>query len=89
MSRCLDPPDAESVVNASTHLFEVGALDSNEDDATPTELGEIMACLPTEPSVSLLMVFGLAFGCLEESIVMAAYVSGNFTGNQLTRSDGD
>lgn len=57
---CLDPPPIQSVQDALEELFEIGALD--RDDESLTTLGEHLAKLPVDVKVGKLLLLGAIFG---------------------------
>jgi HrpA-like RNA helicase len=73
LGACMDPPEPEAITRATGSLFDMGALDEEDDDAMVTQLGEVMVALPTDPGRSVMLMLGLAFDCVEEAIVMVAY----------------
>lgn len=72
----MDPPDVSAIDSASRDLYDIGALADDDDMAPVTKLGRLMVHLPADPVNSVMLVLGLAFGCLEEAIVMVAYSAG-------------
>ncbi|KAM3962437.1 tudor domain containing 9 protein spindle E [Aphomia sociella] len=81
LALAMDPPDISNIYRTILVLKEVGALKKNLDDQWSssdgdiTYLGRIMAKLPLDVRVSKLIVLGYIYGCLEESIIMAAAMS--------------
>ncbi|XP_052744057.1 probable ATP-dependent RNA helicase spindle-E isoform X2 [Bicyclus anynana] len=81
LALAMDPPDMSNILRTILVLKEVGALKKTVDDdwsavdGDITYMGRIMAKLPLDVKSSKLIVLGYIFGCLEESIVMAAGMS--------------
>ncbi|XP_026760545.2 probable ATP-dependent RNA helicase spindle-E [Galleria mellonella] len=81
LALAMDPPDISNIHRTILVLKEMGALKKtfddqwNSSDGEITYLGRIMAKLPLDVRVSKLIVLGYIFGCLEESVIMAAAMS--------------
>ncbi|KAJ2944742.1 hypothetical protein O0L34_g1630 [Tuta absoluta] len=81
LALALDPPDMSNIHRTILVLKEIGGLKKTLDgewcqsDGDLTYLGRIMAKLPLDVRASKLIVLGHIFGCLEESIIMAASMS--------------
>ncbi|KAI2643524.1 P-loop containing nucleoside triphosphate hydrolase protein [Xylaria nigripes] len=71
LGRTPTPPAVTAVENAVKMLQRMGALDGNE----LTALGQQLAMIPADLRCGKLMVYGAIFGCLEESITIAAILS--------------
>ncbi|KAI1432641.1 P-loop containing nucleoside triphosphate hydrolase protein [Xylaria sp. CBS 124048] len=71
LGRTPTPPDIAAVENAVKMLQRIGALDGNE----LTALGQQLAMIPTDLQCAKLMVYGAIFGCLDESVTIAAILS--------------
>lgn len=56
-------------------LMTAGALSSKEEGAEITSLGQIMSDIALDLQLTRMIVFGKMMGCMEEAIVMAAYLS--------------
>ncbi|KAG6971630.1 hypothetical protein JG688_00004363 [Phytophthora aleatoria] len=67
---CLDPPDEVSIQDALEELFEIGALD-REDEAL-TKLGAHLARLPVDVKVGKLLLLGALFGVFDAASTCAA-----------------
>ncbi|XP_034834084.1 probable ATP-dependent RNA helicase spindle-E [Maniola hyperantus] len=81
LALAMNPPDISNVQRTILVLKEAGALKKtlygewSDSDGDITYLGRIMAKLPLDVKVSKLIMLGYIFGCLEESIIMAAGMS--------------
>ncbi|GIX99928.1 ATP-dependent RNA helicase TDRD9 [Caerostris darwini] len=77
LAYALDPPDLGDIATAVLHLKEALALTSNDDpcDGNLTFIGRIITNLPLDIKLSKLIIFGYAFHCLEECIIIAASLS--------------
>ncbi|XP_045453165.1 probable ATP-dependent RNA helicase spindle-E [Melitaea cinxia] len=81
LALAMDPPDMSNIYRTILVLKEMGALKKtlNDEwcasDGDLTYLGRIMAKLPIDVRSSKLIVLGHIYGCLEESIIMAAAMS--------------
>ncbi|GAP89104.1 putative pre-mRNA-splicing factor atp-dependent rna helicase prp22 [Rosellinia necatrix] len=71
LGRTPTPPDVTAVENAVKMLQRMGALDGDE----LTALGQQLAMIPADLRCGKLMVYGSIFGCLDESITIAAILS--------------
>ncbi|KAI1312773.1 DEAD/DEAH box helicase [Xylaria venustula] len=71
LNRTPTPPDITAVENALKMLQRMGALDGDE----LTALGQQLAMIPADLRCGKLMVYGAIFGCLDESITIAAILS--------------
>ncbi|KAH8252671.1 hypothetical protein KR032_001180, partial [Drosophila birchii] len=72
LSKALEPPPVDAVIEAEVLLREMRCLDSN-DELTP--LGRLLARLPIEPRLGKMMVLGAVFGCADLVASMASYSS--------------
>nr|XP_026494263.1 probable ATP-dependent RNA helicase spindle-E [Vanessa tameamea] len=81
LALAMDPPDMSNIYRTILVLKEVGALKKTlgdewcVSDGDLTYLGRVMAKLPIDVRSSKLIVLGYIFGCLEESVIMAAGMS--------------
>ncbi|XP_045776416.1 probable ATP-dependent RNA helicase spindle-E [Maniola jurtina] len=81
LALAMDPPDISNIHRTILVLKEAGALKKtlygewSESDGDITYLGRVMAKLPLDVKISKLIMLGHIFGCLEESIIMAAGMS--------------
>ncbi|XP_060805355.1 probable ATP-dependent RNA helicase spindle-E [Amyelois transitella] len=81
LALAMDPPDMANIHRTILVLKEIGALKKTLDDdwctsdGDITYLGRVCAKLPLDVKVSKLIVLGHIYGCLEESIIMAAAMS--------------
>lgn len=81
LALAMDPPDISNIHRTILVLKEMGALKKTLDDEWSysdgdiTYLGRIMARLPVDVRVSKLIALGYVYGCLEESVIMAAAMS--------------
>ncbi|KAK5630812.1 hypothetical protein RRF57_006527 [Xylaria bambusicola] len=71
LGRTPTPPDITAVENAISMLQRMGALDGDE----LTALGQQLAMIPADLRCGKLMVYGAIFGCLDDSITIAAILS--------------
>ncbi|XP_054716874.1 ATP-dependent RNA helicase TDRD9-like [Uloborus diversus] len=74
----LEPPNQRDIETAVLQLKEAFALIPNSNgiyDGDLTFIGRVMANLPLDIKLSKLIVFGYAFNCLEECIIIAASLS--------------
>lgn len=71
LARTPTPPAVTAVENAVKMLQRMGALDGDE----LTALGQQLAMIPADLRCGKLMVYGAIFGCLDESITIAAILS--------------
>ncbi|KAH9904857.1 P-loop containing nucleoside triphosphate hydrolase protein [Xylariomycetidae sp. FL2044] len=71
LARTPTPPAITAVENAVKMLQRMGALDGEE----LTALGQQLAMIPADLRCGKLMVYGAIFGCLDESITIAAILS--------------
>lgn len=65
----LDPPKPTAIQDGYHTLFELGAID-NEQQLTP--LGKQLARLPVDPRIGRIVLAGQAEGCLHEILIIAA-----------------
>nr|ABV48877.1 maleless [Drosophila simulans] len=72
LSKALEPPPVDAVIEAEVLLREMRCLDAN-DELTP--LGRLLARLPIEPRLGKMMVLGAVFGCADLMAIMASYSS--------------
>ncbi|XP_030369057.1 dosage compensation regulator isoform X2 [Scaptodrosophila lebanonensis] len=72
LSKALEPPPVDAVIEAEVLLREMRCLDAN-DELTP--LGRLLARLPIEPRLGKMMVLGAVFGCADLVANMASYSS--------------
>ncbi|KAI1175456.1 DEAD/DEAH box helicase [Nemania sp. FL0916] len=71
LGRTPTPPAVTAVENAVKMLQRMGALDGDE----LTALGQQLAMIPADLRCGKLMVYGAIFGCLDESVTIAAILS--------------
>ncbi|KAI0396148.1 P-loop containing nucleoside triphosphate hydrolase protein [Xylariaceae sp. FL0594] len=71
LSRTPTPPTVTAVEKAIGMLRRMGALDGEE----LTALGQQLAMIPADLRCGKLMVYGAIFGCLDESVTVAAILS--------------
>uniref|UniRef100_A0A1B6BXD9 RNA helicase n=1 Tax=Clastoptera arizonana TaxID=38151 RepID=A0A1B6BXD9_9HEMI len=69
LSKAIEPPPIDAVIEAEVLLKEMKCLDQN-DELTP--LGRILAKLPIEPRLGKMMVLGVIFYCGDALATMAA-----------------
>ncbi|XP_041969908.1 probable ATP-dependent RNA helicase spindle-E isoform X2 [Aricia agestis] len=81
LALAMDPPDLSNIHRTILVLKEMGALKKTVDgewsntDGDITYLGRMMAKLPIDVRASKLIMLGYIYGCLEESVIMAAAMS--------------
>jgi len=68
----LDPPSQSQVLEALVLLHQLGAID---DTGHITSVGQQMATLPLEPSLSRAIIAAVVNGCVEETVTVAAMLS--------------
>ncbi|XP_037833506.1 ATP-dependent RNA helicase A isoform X2 [Kryptolebias marmoratus] len=97
LSKAIEPPPLDAVIEAEYTLKELDALDSN-DELTP--LGRILARLPIEPRLGKMMIMGCIFhvgdamctisaaSCFPEPFIndgkRLGFVHRNFSGNRFS-----
>lgn len=69
LSKAIEPPPLDAVIEAEVLLREMKCLDGN-DELTP--LGRILAKVPIEPRLGKMMVLGCMFMCGDALATMAA-----------------
>ncbi|XP_029140467.1 ATP-dependent RNA helicase TDRD9 [Protobothrops mucrosquamatus] len=84
LATALSPPVSSDIERTILHLKEVGALaiddyfeERNPYDGELTFLGKVLAQLPVNQHLGKLIVLGHVFGCLEETLIIAAALSLN------------
>ncbi|XP_047033671.1 probable ATP-dependent RNA helicase spindle-E isoform X1 [Helicoverpa zea] len=81
LALAMDPPDISNIHRTVLVLKEIGALKKTVDgewssmDGDMTYLGRVAARLPVDVKLSKLIILGYIYGCLEETVVMAAAMS--------------
>ncbi|KAG5527316.1 hypothetical protein RHGRI_028271 [Rhododendron griersonianum] len=68
----LDPPSTESLEDALKQLYLIDAIDEN---GSITSIGQTMAELPLEPSLSRTLIDANEYGCLSQALTVAAMLS--------------
>ena len=68
----LDPPDYRQVRDGYQTLFEINAIDANND---LTDAGRILARLPVDPRLGRMLMAAKDENCLEELLALAAALS--------------
>ncbi|KAL1457180.1 hypothetical protein WDU94_001840 [Cyamophila willieti] len=74
LSKAIEPPPIDAVIEAEVMLREMKCLDAN-DELTP--LGKILARLPLEPRLGKMLILGSIFNCGDALNVVAASASGS------------
>lgn len=69
----IDPPDAQAFKEAYETLEALGAIE--KDKPGLTKVGAEMAALPLEPRVSRMVIEAKKYGCVEDIVVIAAFMS--------------
>ncbi|KAL5182262.1 DExH-box ATP-dependent RNA helicase DExH7, chloroplastic [Glycine soja] len=72
LSEALEPPKVEAMDSAISLLYEVGALEGDEE---LTPLGHHLAKLPVDVLIGKMMLYGAMFGCLSPILSVAAFLS--------------
>ncbi|KAI4298953.1 hypothetical protein L6164_032458 [Bauhinia variegata] len=72
LSKALEPPKDEAMSSAVSLLYEVGALEGNEE---LTPLGHHLAKLPVDVLIGKMMLYGAIFGCLSPILSISAFLS--------------
>ncbi|XP_058752739.1 DExH-box ATP-dependent RNA helicase DExH7, chloroplastic isoform X2 [Vicia villosa] len=72
LSMALEPPKIEAIDSAMSLLYEVGALEGDEE---LTPLGHHLAKLPVDVLIGKMMVYGAIFGCLSPILSVSAFLS--------------
>lgn len=75
LSKALEPPPLDAVIEAEVLLKEMKCLDAAEE---LTPFGRILARLPIEPRLGKMMILSTLFGVCDPIATMAAY-SGTFS----------
>ena len=75
LAQSVSPPPPERVVTAMNVLYDAGALTRNDEEGEVTELGRVGVHMPVDLPLVKLILLGRAFGCVNDSIVMAAALS--------------
>ncbi len=68
----IDPPDYRQVRDGYQSLYELGALDENNEI---TDLGRMMARLPIDPTVARMLIAARDQNCVVELLVLASALS--------------
>lgn len=72
LSKAMQPPPIDAVVEAEVLLREMKCLDSH-NELTP--LGRILARLPIEPRLGKMVILGCIFGCGDAMCTIAAHTA--------------
>ncbi|GAY56848.1 hypothetical protein CUMW_175060 [Citrus unshiu] len=72
LSKALEPPKEEAITTAISVLYEVGAIEGDEE---LTPLGHHLAKLPVDVLIGKMMLFGGIFGCLSPILSISAFLS--------------
>jgi HrpA-like RNA helicase len=78
LGETLQPPTIEKLRGAVRTLIEMGGVTKGTASkmcGNLTALGHLFAELPCDIGLSRLMIFGHAFGCLREAIIIASVLS--------------
>ncbi|KZV48665.1 hypothetical protein F511_10351 [Dorcoceras hygrometricum] len=68
----LEPPGEEAIASAISSLYEVGAIEGNEE---LTPLGHHLAKLPVDVLIGKMMLYGGIFSCLSPILTISAFLS--------------
>lgn len=72
LQKALEPPTEEAITSAVSLLYEVGAVDGDEE---LTPLGYHLAKLPVDVLIGKMMLYGGIFGCLSPILSISAFLS--------------
>ncbi|KAK2966090.1 hypothetical protein RJ640_025586 [Escallonia rubra] len=72
LMKALEPPRDEAINSAISLLYEVGAIEGDEE---LTPLGHHLAKLPVDVLVGKIMLYGGIFGCLSPILSISAFLS--------------
>ncbi|XP_017226495.1 DExH-box ATP-dependent RNA helicase DExH7, chloroplastic isoform X2 [Daucus carota subsp. sativus] len=72
LSEALEPPKEDAITSAISLLYEVGALEGDEE---LTPLGYHLAKLPVDVLIGKMMLYGGIFGCLSPILSISAFLS--------------
>ncbi|XP_042022012.1 DExH-box ATP-dependent RNA helicase DExH7, chloroplastic-like isoform X2 [Salvia splendens] len=72
LSMALEPPKEEAISSAVSLLYEVGAV---EGDEQLTPLGHHLARLPVDVLIGKMILYGGIFGCLSPILTISAFLS--------------
>ncbi|KAG6396375.1 hypothetical protein SASPL_142523 [Salvia splendens] len=70
--QALEPPKEEAIASAVSLLYEVGAV---EGDEQLTPLGHHLARLPVDVLIGKMILYGGIFGCLSPILTISAFLS--------------
>ncbi|CAI9103779.1 OLC1v1002330C1 [Oldenlandia corymbosa var. corymbosa] len=70
--KALEPPSEETIASAISLLYEVGAIEG-EEQLTP--LGYHLAKLPVDVLIGKMLIYGGIFGCLSPILSISAFLS--------------
>src|SRR5208283_2901106 len=65
----IDPPKAEAIRDGYRTLFEIGAIDDQQE---LTEIGRRLSHLPVDPRIGRMILAAIEEGCLHEVLIIAA-----------------
>ncbi|KAG8368831.1 hypothetical protein BUALT_Bualt15G0087700 [Buddleja alternifolia] len=72
LSKALEPPKEGAIASAVSSLYEVGAIEGNEE---LSPLGYHLAKLPVDVLIGKMMLYGGIFGCLSPILTISAFLS--------------
>ncbi|KAI3755191.1 hypothetical protein L1987_54986 [Smallanthus sonchifolius] len=72
LQKALEPPTEEAITSAISLLYEVGAVEGDEE---LTPLGYHLAKLPVDVLIGKMMLYGGLFGCLSPILSISAFLS--------------
>ncbi|XVF68240.1 hypothetical protein PTKIN_Ptkin10aG0189200 [Pterospermum kingtungense] len=72
LSQALEPPKEEAMNSAISLLYEVGAVEGDEE---LTPLGHHLAKLPVDVLIGKMLLYGGIFGCLSPILSISAFLS--------------
>lgn len=72
LSKALEPPKDEAITSAISLLYEVGAIEGDEE---LTPLGHHLAKLPVDVLIGKMLIYGGIFGCISPILSISAFLS--------------
>lgn len=78
LSKSMDPPLIDTILSALDVLYDMGAMDQNEN---LTPLGVHLARLPLDPHLGKMLLYSVVFSCLDPVTTVAACL--DFKGNSV------
>lgn len=72
LNRCIQPPPKAVIDCSVEYLKQIGAF-HNDESLTPW--GNVMGKMPVEPRLTKMLMFGLAFNCIEPVVTIVSFIS--------------